>query len=265
MTDKDIIEVGDVPAIADNTLIQLAEQAEKRIDAMHKIKRVALRLTNSADWVDQNGKPYLQASGCEKVARLFGISWQIDEPVIEHEDGGHFSYTYKGYFSLAGASIEAIGTRSSKDGFFKKYSGYGEKRVELPPSAIDKGDVKKSAYTNLLGNGISRILGLRNLTYDDLQEFAGITKEMISRVEYKSNKSKPAAPAAGEQSADVISDAQRKRLFAIYKGSGKTDDEVKIYLKDKYKLESSKDILKKDYEAICQWAEARERQPGEEG
>ncbi len=263
MKENEAITVtNDLPAIADNTLIQLAEQAEKRIDAMHKIKRVALKLTNRHDWTDQGCKPYLQVSGAEKVARLFGISWQIDEPVLEHEEGGHFSYTYKGYFSLAGATIEAIGTRSSKDGFFKKYSGYGENRTELPASAIDKGDVKKSAYTNLLGNGISRILGLRNLTYEDLQEFAGITKDQIAKVEYKS-KSKPKENGENQQNTDIISDAQRKRLYAIYKGAGKTDDEVKMYLKENYNVESSKDILKKDYETICKWCETQ-RQPGDE-
>jgi hypothetical protein len=268
---NDIVTVSaeNLPAIADNTLIQLAEQAEKRIDAMMKIKRMALKMTNRHDWTDQGGKPYMQVSGAEKVARLFGISWQIDEPVFENEEGGHFSYTYKGYFSLAGATIEAIGCRSSKDGFFMKYSydkdeDGNNKKTALPPSAIDKGDVKKAAYTNLLGNGISRILGLRNLTYEDLQEFAGITKDMIGKVEYK-KKGGEQPQGADAPGPGAISEAQRKRLYAIYKGAGKTDDEVKVYLHEKYKVESAKDILKKDYEAICKWAETKDRQPGEDG
>jgi hypothetical protein len=266
MTDEK--EITDLPAIADNTLIQLAEQAEKRIDAMHKIKKVALRLTNVFDWVDQGtgdkSKPYLQSSGAEKIARLFGISWQIDEPVLENEEGGHYSFTYKGYFSLAGATIEAIGTRSSKDGFFRKYDYSTGSKTELPASAIDRGDVKKAAYTNLLGNGITRILGLRNLTYEDLQEFAGISKEQIAKVEYR-RKSKETPKENGQAlSVEVISEAQRKRLYAIYKGAGKTDDDVKLHLKEKYNVESSKEILKKDYEAICKWAETKERNPGDE-
>jgi hypothetical protein len=254
--------IGDLPAIADNTLIQLAEQAEKRIDAMHKIKRVALKLTNRHDWTDQNGKPYMQVSGAEKVARLFGISWQIDEPVLENEEGGHYSFTYKGYFSLAGATIEAIGTRSSKDGFFRKYDYSTGSKTELPASAIDRGDVKKAAYTNLLGNGITRILGLRNLTYEDLQEFAGISKDMIAKVEYKSKPKD--SPKMEDQEREFISEAQRKRLFAIYRGSGKTDNDMKEYLHNLYELESTKDILKKDYESICKWAETKDRQPGDE-
>jgi hypothetical protein len=177
--------------ITDDTLISLAEQAERRIDAMTKIKKVSLKLTNRHDWTDQGGKPYLQVSGAEKIARMFGISWKISDPTLENQEGGHFGFTYKGFFSLAGASIEVIGTRSSKDGFFKKYD-YSEKdtegnnvKKELPPSEIDRGDVKKAAYTNCIGSGITRILGLRNMTYEDLEEFAGITKDMIVTVGYK--------------------------------------------------------------------------------
>ena len=208
-------ETGLTP-ITDDTLISLAEQAEKRIDAMNKIKRVAIKLTNRGDWVDQAGKPYLQVSGAEKIARMFGISWRISEPIKETYDGGHFAFTYKGYFSLAGATIEAIGTRSSKDGFFKKYSGRGDDRVELPPSEIDGGDVKKSAYTNCIGNGITRLLGIRNLTYEDLQEFAGITKEMIATVDYKKK---------GKRDAGIQEEAVKKvvsKISDVRKQTGRT-------------------------------------------
>ncbi len=215
MNDLEVIETqaetGLTP-ITDDTLISLAEQAEKRIDAMNKIKRVAIKLTNKHDWTDQGGKPYLQVSGAEKIARMFGISWRISEPIREDMDGGHFSFTYRGNFSLAGATIDAIGTRSSKDGFFKKYSGKGDDRVELPASEIDRGDVKKSAYTNCIGNGITRLLGIRNLTYEDLQEFAGLTPEMLGRVDYKS-RGKANAGIASEGAQEVstaVEDVRRK-------------------------------------------------------
>jgi hypothetical protein len=201
-----------VPVIASETLIAIAEQAEKRADAMNKIKQVAIKLTNKFDWTDQGGKPYLQVSGAEKIARLFGISWRISEPEFEREESGHFTYSYKGHFSLAGATIEAIGTRSSKDGFFKKYQGRGDDRVELPPSEIDKGDVKKSAYTNCIGNGITRLLGIRNMTYEDLQAYANITPDMLGKVSYKKDgKSDTGIKSEGAQTARVhISDVRMK-------------------------------------------------------
>ena len=208
-------ETGLTP-ITDDTLISLAEQAEKRIDAMNKIKRVAIKLTNRHDWTDQGGKPYLQVSGAEKIARMFGISWRISEPIKETIEGGHFSFTYKGYFSLAGATIEAIGTRSSKDGFFKKYGYENGQKQELPASEIDAGDVKKSAYTNCIGNGITRLLGIRNLTYEDLKEFSGIIPEQLGKVDYK-KKGKADAGIQEEAVQKVIS-----RISDVRKQTGKT-------------------------------------------
>lgn len=215
-----------IPAIAHTALVALAEQAEKRVEAMVKIKRMALKLTNRHDWVDENGKPYLQASGAEKVARLFGISWRISEPTIENLEGGHWLVTYTGEFSLGGTTIDAIGTRSSKDGFFKqyRYEGEGEsrKRIELPASEIDRGDVKKSAYTNLLGNGITRLLGIRNLSYEDLQECAGIRREDITSVTFKKEgrpvprpqANKPESTGRERALTDSATDTQQKTIHA---------------------------------------------------
>lgn len=223
---NEVVEVNNnVPMIADDTLVSLAEQAEKRVDALNKIKRAALKATNPRDWTDQNGNPYLQVSGSEKVGRVFGMSWRIEEPKYETEEGGHFSFTYKGEFSLAGATIEVIGTRSSKDPFFKKYKGKGDDRVELPPSEIDKTDVKKAALTNLFGNGITRMLGLRNLTWDDLKEFAGITRDQVGRVDYKKN---------GRTQSDIKNEGDQASVFVpadIRKQPGKNQKTGKDWTK----------------------------------
>lgn len=201
---------GNVPAIADDNLMRVAEMAEKRIDVVVKIKQMALKVTNPEDWVDQNGKPYLLVSGSEKVANLFNISWRIDEPTIETEADGHFTYTLRGMFSIPGRSTSAEGSRSSKDPFFKKYDWVNGQKVEKPISAIDRRDVRMAALTNLLGNGITRLLGIRNMSYDDLEMFAGIKKEMITAIDYKSkgknkeplttpSKKTEQSPAPGEE------------------------------------------------------------------
>jgi phage recombination protein Bet len=61
-------------------------------------------------------------------------------------------------------------------------------------------------------------------------------------------------PAKENQSGDVISEPQAKRLYAIAKGAGKTDEEIKDYLKTMLGIDSSKKILKSDYDAVCEWA-----------
>ena len=277
-----------VPSIGNDQLLAVAEAAEKRIDAVNRIKGLALRVTNHQDWTDQGGKPYLQVSGAEKIARLFGISWRIDEPDFEREESGHFTYSYKGYFTLAGATIEAIGTRSSKDGFFKKYGYDTGSKQELPPSEIDKGDVKKAAYTNCIGNGITRLLGIRNMTYEDLSAFAGITPEMISKVDFKKNgKQDQAIKSEGAQTARVhVSDVRKSAgktkagkewtAYTVKNGNAeyKTFSES-IAKTAKEAMEAGLDVditfkvgqYGNDIETLCKVEPSAEelRQPGEEG
>jgi len=215
------IVVGEtIPAIADDTLITIAEQAEKRLEAMRKIKLVALALTNRQDWVNENGKPYLQSTGSEKIARMFGVSWQIEEPAREVFPDGHYEWSYKGHFHLSGSSITAIGARSSRDKFFSRRGGN-----DLPPSEVDSSNVKKAAYTNMLANGITRLLGLRNLTWEDLSQYAKIRKEEVQGVEYKKKSESSGSYPDGKE----ISEAQRKKIWAMMMEKKLTKEQAKQF------------------------------------
>ena len=268
-------------SIADDFLIQVADQAEKRIDAVMKIKRVALKVTNPRDWTDQQGNPYLQASGSEKIANLFNISWRIDEPTYDEDPDGHYTYAYKGYFSLGSRSIEAEGSRSSRDTFFMQYRYEGEgkdkKRIEIGVrDRANKRDVKMAALTNLLGNGITRILGIRNLTWADLKEFANITQEQVASIQYKKGGKEP-VPMPGEKkqpngqttkptpNEDLITEPQRKRFYAIAKKTGATDQQIKDWLKEVYGLEHTGDIPKASYDEVCEKVQKEFSEPGAEG
>jgi len=214
----------------DKSLLQIANEAEKMFDAVIKIKKTALKATNADDWVDQNGNPYLEGSGAEKIAGLFGISWiLLNDPQPEFEEDGHFTYTYRGRFSIGGRTIDIDGSRSSKDPFFKKYDYSGPEKKEKPISAIDKRDVKMAALTNLLGNGITRILGIRNLTWEDLQEFAGITKEQVTSIQYKKGGDKP--PVTMPQEKKINEDQPKEQgdvivslVDKVTQSSGKKKD-----------------------------------------
>ncbi|MFA5323952.1 MAG: hypothetical protein WC373_14870 [Smithella sp.] len=268
MENELVVYDDNVPAIADDSLLRVAQQAEQRIDAVIKIKKMALKVTNPRDWTDQGGNPYLQVSGAEKIANLFNISWRIDEPICETEDDGHFTFTYVGTFTIPGRSIQVTGSRSSKDPFFKKYEWNNGVKTEKPISAIDRRDVKMAAMTNLLGNGITRLLGIRNLTYNDLTEFANIDKEQIGKVEYKGKNGDKPPVSAPQKKGDAdplkISEAQKKRFYAIAKNTGYSDDEIKAHLLT-LGIEHTADILKSQYDELCAWAEGKNREPGTEG
>lgn len=165
--------------LSDDPLIQLAAMAERRVEAIKTIRMTALKATSPGDWVDEGGKPYLQASGAEKVRTVFGISWRVDPPVRHDEEDGHFRYEYKGTFVLGASEIEVVGSRRSRDAFF----AMGPGKVPKAIIDIDPGDVQKAAFSNCISNGMTRLLGIRNLSWAELEK-VGITREGAGRVEF---------------------------------------------------------------------------------
>lgn len=153
-----------------------------------KIMQVAIRATSPGDWINQNGKPYLQGSGAEKVARRFGVKifdTIIEREEIEDEKGKYYLYTVIGKAALSDRDvIDAIGTCSSRDAFFS----HGNK---LSMADVDIGNVKKAAYTNFMGNAITRLLGIRNLTWDELSKH-GIGQNGKATIKYDGGASKAA-------------------------------------------------------------------------
>lgn len=74
-----------------------------------------------------------------------------------------------------------------------------------------------------------------------------------------------AAPSGGDGDSDVISEAQRKRFYAIWKNAGIPEDIVRTKLRESG-YQHSKDIRKGDYKALCAWAENFGKgEPGQDG
>lgn len=189
--DDDITDLAERPQSSDGGLLDtnsdnilfLADRAELYIEKMNKIMEAALKITNELDWCLIGGKPYLQESGATKVARLFGISIKlIGQPVIECDSQGYKTYTYKARFMLKDQFIECEGSRSMKDDFFAKQ---GKDKPLKKPDEIDERDVKMSAYTNCVNNGIKRLIpGLRGIDVETLEK-AGFNTAKISGYTFK--------------------------------------------------------------------------------
>ena len=203
--------------------------AEKRVDTFNKIKLIALRATNKMDWVDQDGSPYLQGSGSEKVGRLFGLDWKLkSDPrkVNSDDDRGPFYYYEVRILvsSKSGDTIESIGTCSSRDSFFAKAKGAWRLLSE-----IDETNILKSAYTNALSNGVTKLLGLRNLTWEEVEKFAGFKRGDVAQVRHEQNPE--VAAKESQQRAELTTileaalpgnlDEQKKALVRITEFPGK--------------------------------------------
>ena len=173
-----------------DNVLALAERADKMVGALNKIMAAAIKITTPKDWCLIGGTPYLQETGASKVARLFGIGWQIHAgyPKVEYDGDGYPTYTYRMTFRMGAQQIEAEGMRSAHDEFFagKKTDKNGQPQKQKTVDEIDLADVKRAAYTNCLNRGIKGILpGLRNLDVADLQR-GGINLEKSGGYTFKS-------------------------------------------------------------------------------
>lgn len=193
---------------------------------------LALRFTTKNDWIDQDGKPYLQATGSEKLIAKFGLvikDTKYEREEFDDEMGRSYLYTYSGTVSLpSGASVEAIGTCSTRDKFFGKRQGKFK-----PIQDVDIASIKKKAYTNFLGNGITRLLGLRGLTWENLK---GGNIEAGSQVTYKKQETKNEAPKEAEKAEIPKQDDEKKPIW-------KSKYKEKIYIFAKSGSHFSDDFL----------------------
>ncbi|NQY73792.1 MAG: hypothetical protein HRT90_03420 [Candidatus Margulisbacteria bacterium] len=175
------------PIVIQQSLEHAIDLADKQVILLEKVLEIALRRTNERDWVDQQGHPYLTGSGSEKLMPLFGVSLKdanYEKTISSDDKGQYYIYLYKGQFSWRGGSIIAIGTCSSRDKFFAWNS---VDKTYKPDSQIDETNIMKASYTNMMVNGITRLLGIRNLTWDMLRQ-SGIDKNRVSKVEYRNSK-----------------------------------------------------------------------------
>lgn len=171
---------------AASVVAKLAAEANALVDIKKAVMQAVIKATNEQDWVDQDGKPYLMASGAEKIAPFFNAGIKdmtFTKDFGKDEKGEWYRYIYNATAFVKNKGVivhemPVIGTCSSRDKFFGKKDGEYKSLTE-----IDISNIQKKARTNCYVNGISRILGLRNLTWAEL-EAAGLRRGKTPAVNY---------------------------------------------------------------------------------
>ena len=141
--------VAPVCSIEDSIRIFKAfEEAKRKILTKKDIMWIG---DDGAPTIEGQGTPYIKRSGWRKLARFFGLSWDIVDDIkkIKMENGGYMYKVKVKVWHPAGASVTAVGVATSEDKFFTK----GGRRE------ANEGNVLMKAITVAINRGISDILG----------------------------------------------------------------------------------------------------------
>ena len=191
--DQDAPDVDTMPdagyAMAEVDPISELKKFEAAAELMTKLVPATIRVTKPQDWVEMGGKVYLQGTGVERMAPLWGLIF--GRPEVERVDypDGHFDFVVTGPAGSRRTGVyyrSVTGGRSSRDRFFwPRVDGDGkiETGERFDPSRhIDALDVRKAAITNWQCRSASMLAGMRGLTPADLKA-AGI--EGVASVQYQ--------------------------------------------------------------------------------
>lgn len=198
--------------------------AEKKANFVKAIRKAAVQQTYATDWLarklrDGSYSFDLMGPGAERVHTFAPIGFMGMARTVEEwtkEDGRGYTIRYEAQVYLGPKThpLPVIGTCSSDDDFFStehvelpynadnaehaEYLESGEGRLSqdrktlyikrrIPSSEVTRENIDKSALTNLVVNGVTRILGIRRMSADQLKEW-GIDVSKIATVDYGSKR-----------------------------------------------------------------------------
>ena len=183
------------------------------------------------------GKKYVKCEGWTTLAAMMGVVPQ-EVSNIEHE-GGSFEAVVELVRLKDGAKIgRASGYCGTDESTWKGRAKYARRSMAATRAT---GKACRLAFSWIMA-----LAGYEATPAEEIPDHSPPTP----------TKTQPAAPS--KAGAVIISEPQRRRLYAISKGGVWTDEEVAKLL-EKFGYTSTRDIRRSHYEAICNCVtEARE-------
>lgn len=184
--------------------------------------------------VIMNGEQYLEFEDWQTVGRFYGITAKEDGDAETVEIGGAIG------FKASSVALRIDGAVISRA---TAYCMNDEPNWKTKPLFQLASMAQTRANSKALRNVLAWVVVLAGYRPTPAEEMEGV-KQPLQEPKKKDQETTPQPP-------EVISDAQRKRFYAIAKSTKATDDQIKDWLDREYNLQSTHDITKDIYEEIC--------------
>ena len=240
----------------------VAANIDRFVAAQKKIRDGILRIALAGDWVvfgtekeegqkteKDSDTANLSYGGCTRIVNTLRVSItnrsELERIAHKDEKGDWYEYRQYADFNWNGLMIKGVmGVVSTRDRFFGK--SYGKFKDVWD---VQEHWVARACHRAVVKEGVKLIFGLHQVPIRDLAA-AGVKLE-----DAKSYKFKDSAAPKGDGS--LISDPQRKRLFAILKESETaglcSEAELRKHLETTYKITTTNAIKKENYEEVVDW------------
>jgi hypothetical protein len=185
-----------------------------------------------------NSKPYLHVEAWQTIGQAYGYTAKVE---WSHQIEG-------GGWEARAVVIDAVG---NEVGAAEAEAGtYGDHPWDKRPNH----QVRSMAQTRAVSKALRSLLSW-------VVVLAGY--EATPADEMTPQHDDGEQSGAGQTvSVKTISEPQRGRLFAIMKANHVPDHDVRMYIKDAFNIDSTKDLTIPQYDELVEWVEARgERKP----
>jgi hypothetical protein len=216
--------------IINDVNINAISQTIQKISQLQTVIQKNLRQNHDFGVIPGTNKPTLLKPGAEKILMLLGITseYTTEEKIMDYENG-FFAFTVRCTLLKNNCKItEGLGHCNTRE---KKY-------IRQDPYTLANTALKMAKKRSQVDATLT-VASLSDIFTQDLEDM-----DLNGNTPQQNNK-----PQSTQQNGNnnFISGAQAKRMFAISKGNELL---VKTII-GKYSYNSSKEVKKSDYEAIC--------------
>lgn len=166
----------------DKDLNDALDSAGRALQYLDELRGFVLKRTKPMDWTNQSGNPYFGEAGCNRFAAPFQMfekdvtAWSIDVDGNRREvtEKNMFSGDIRIFFFSGIIGSRLLNVEASFEGGSRIGDGFREKDDLL--------FYFQKAKANWRGRGYRKILGMENMTWDELK-VAAITPENVKQID----------------------------------------------------------------------------------
>jgi hypothetical protein len=254
---------GIVPSGGEFSADQAIRRADEQISFRQKLTKLIATKIDPAQIVmfgkDEKASAYFTKAACQSILSWCDVDFFPDGKIEEHryndKNGPYIIFEMTGTLKMPnGRRVLVMGNRATNDDFFGSAHGKA-----VPLEEVDIASVRLACVTNLWNHALESA-GLK----PSLKELvdAGVKIDQLTTVDFKKKGGdgsvtvdqfakrfggKPQTNGIPPQK--VITEAQAKRLYAIARNQGYSNEQYRDTIQRKWGVSHDRDLLTTDYKA----------------